>query len=269
MPFFMNASANQIVPWIDVDIPYAYFDIYDARGNNTMTWDGASLQGVINFTLTPDAFDLRGATAQIEIYRLHFYSEQGPIMTRTYSIAVSGRVDDPDSPVGFNYAITGQYGEGVYMFIDGTVYDSKTVFGESISTSCLYNNMPDVPMQDYFPTFLGTYIADYDGEEAVQILSKLRNAQTLYIDVSRIGSVSYKGDSSSEKTLTTLVSNEVLCTVKFAKIDGGFVSGNYVEGSIPSPMRTPGQEDSYASKNWLGTDVLPTFPLGKTPSLVP
>jgi hypothetical protein len=233
-----------------------------------MTWDGASLQGVINFTLTPNAVDLRGATAQIEVYQLHFYSEQGSIMTRTYCIAVSGRVDDPDSPNGFNYAITGSV-HGCYIFVDGTTYDSRIVFGESISTACINNNMPDSPMQDYFATVLGTYIADYDGEESVQILSNLRSAQTLYIDVIRVGSVSYKGYAESETTLTTLVNNEVLCTVKFTKIDGGFVSENYVEGSVPFPMRVPGQEDSGISKSWWGIDALPTFSPGKTPNITP
>jgi hypothetical protein len=192
----------------------------------------------------------------------------GSIMTRTYCIAVSGRVDDPDSPDGFNYAITGAV-NGLYIFIDGTTYDSRIVFGESISAACLCNNMPDSPMQDYFATFLGTYIADYDGEESVQILSSLRSAQTLCIDVIRVGSVSYKGYAKSETTLTTLVSNEVLCTVEFTKIDSGFVSGNYVEGSVPYPMRVPGQEDSLISKFWRGTDALPTFPPGKTPNITP
>jgi hypothetical protein len=68
----------------------------------------------------------------------------------------------------------------------------------------------------------------------------LRNAQTLYIDVSKICSVSYQGNSSSTAaTTTTLASDEILCHIALIKTENGFVYGTYTEGTVPFPIQTP------------------------------
>lgn len=222
-------AAAQIAPCFKTDIPYICINLYNAGGNNTMNWDGAHIQGIMNFTLTPDAINIRGADAQIDFYRLHFYSDKGPIVNMTYSVGVSGK-----------YAITGATGSGTYMFADGTTFDSSVVFGVGTGGHVIDNNLPEVPLEnDYVITVLSNYIADYGGEKSVQALTDLRNTQTLYLDVSRIGSVSYHGNSGSTTTITTLDNEEVLCHIEFTKIDGGFVYGNYVEGSVPFSIQTP------------------------------
>jgi hypothetical protein len=58
-----EAKAQTITPWFNVSIPYADVNLYDSGGNDTMTWDGAMFQAIANFTLTPDAINLKNADA--------------------------------------------------------------------------------------------------------------------------------------------------------------------------------------------------------------
>jgi len=51
-----NGGAKaQIAPWFKVNVPYAYVNLNQAGANNTMSWDGAQIQAIANFTLTPEA----------------------------------------------------------------------------------------------------------------------------------------------------------------------------------------------------------------------
>ena len=234
----MRATA-QIVPWFKADVPYVYVDLYHSAGNNTMTWDGVFIDGIFNFTITPNARELTGAVAQIEYYKIHIYSDQGSIITRTYSVAVSGRVPDPDSLIGYNYAITGGGGSGWCQFADGTTFDGGAIFGEGCGSAGLYNNLPDSPLQEFTLAPFTIYIADYDGEEAIQIISELRNVQTLYLEISKIGTVAYQLNSNSKPTIITLIEEEVLYQMEFTKIDSGFVYREFVEGSVGYPVHTP------------------------------
>ena len=234
----MQASA-QIVPWFEADVPYAYVDLYQSAGNNTMAWDGVLVNGVFNFTITPNARELTGAVAQIEFYKIHIYSDQGSIINRTYSVAVCGRVPDPNSWNGYNYAITGSGGSGWYEFADGTTFDGGAIFGEGSGGTSMYNNLPDYPLQEFTIAPFSLYIADYDGEEAIEIISELRNTQTLYLEISKVGTVAYQLNSNSKPTIITLIEEEILYQLEFTKIDSGFVYKEFVEGSVGYPVHTP------------------------------
>ena len=141
-------------------------------------------------------------------------------------------------------AITGS-GCNTFTFADGTTYDGNTVVGDSVcggfKVLCNIRGAPDVPpVEIYTVTVVGSFIADYNGENTVQTLPELRNAQTLYLDVSKICSVQYQGNSSSTTaTTTTLASNEILCHIEFTKTENGFVYGTYTEGTVPFPIQTP------------------------------
>ena len=237
-----EVKAQTITPWFDVSIPYAYVNLYDSGGNDTMTWDGAMFQAIANFTLTPDAINLKNADAQIEFYQFRLYSDEASIVNITYSVAVCREeLNVPGIPGGCYMAITGSGGNKFY-FADGTTYDGNAIAGGSIcGGGQVLANIPGViPDKNYTVTVVGSYIADYNGNNVMQALPELRNAPTLYIDVSKICSVSYQGNSSSTTaTTTTMASNEILCHIELTKIESGFVYGTCKEGTVPFPMQTP------------------------------
>jgi len=206
-----------------------------------MTWDGAMFQAIANFTLTPDAINLKNADAQIEFYQFRVYSDTALIVNITYTVAVCREeLNVLGIPGGCYMAITGSGGH-IFYFADGTTYDNNVVAGDSIcGGGKVIANMPGMPVENYTVAVVGSYIADYKGNNAVQTLPELRNAQTLYIDVSRICSVSYQGNSSSTTaTTTTMASNEILCHIELTKIESGFIYGTYKEGTVPFPIQTP------------------------------
>ena len=238
-----EANAQPITPWFNVSIPYAYINLYDRGGNDTMTWDGAMFQAIANFTLTSDAINLKNADAQIEFYQFRLYSDnEASIVNITYSVAVCREeLNVVGIPGGVYLAITGS-GSNKFTFADGTTYDGNAVVGDSIcgGGKVLCNILGVQPVEEYTVAVVGSYIADYKGNSVVQTLPELRNAQALYVDVSKICSVSYQGNSSSTAaTTTTLASDEILCHIALAKTDNGFVYGTYTEGTVPFPIQTP------------------------------
>jgi hypothetical protein len=237
-----NAAPIEIKPWFNVTVPYAYVNLDKSGGNNTMTWDGAMVQAIANFTLTPEAINLENADAQIEFYQFRICSEQGAIVNITYSVAVCREEANVTGvPGGWYSAITGS-GGNKFNFADGTTYDGNIVVGDSVcGGGVVIPNMQGVlPVMNYTTAVVGSYIADYNGNNAQQALIELRNAQTLYIDVSRICSVSHQGNSSSTTaTTTTMASNEVIEHIVLTKTDSGFVYGTYKEGMVPFPIETP------------------------------
>jgi hypothetical protein len=244
LQYLMTGQAEakaQITPWFDVDIPYAYVNLQVSGGNDTMTWDGAMFQAIANFTLTSDAINLKNADAQIEFYQFRLYSDTASIVNITYSVAVCREeLNVPGIPSGVYSAITGS-GANKFYFADGTTYDGNAVVGDSVcGGGKVICNIPGVPVENYTVAVVGSYIANYNGDNVVQALPELRNAQTLYIDVSKICSVSFQGNSSSTTaTTTTLASDEILCHIALTKIESGFVYGTYTEGTVPFPIQTP------------------------------
>ncbi len=224
----VGVNAQGINPWFNPDVTYAYINLHN-------TGDGVPIQGVVNFTYSSAAMDLKGANAQIEFYKFHIYSDKGSIANISYSIAITGRVNDPWSPTGFNYVINGTR-DNIFYFADGSSYDANAVIGDSEYGSgiVICNNMPDFPLDStYMPAVLLSCITDSE------TIDNMKNAQTLYIDVIRTFSVSHKGDYTGSTTTTNLTDDEVLFTVEMTKIDNGFVYGNYVEGTVPFPMQVP------------------------------
>jgi len=82
------------------------------------------------------------------------------------------------------------------------------------------------------------YIYSAKGNDAAQVLTALRNAQTLYIDVIREYSVTFKGNAA-EATAAVIPSNQALQHVVLTKTGNEFTYGNYIEGYLPFPVDEP------------------------------
>ncbi|MDR0460127.1 MAG: hypothetical protein LBH62_01625 [Nitrososphaerota archaeon] len=230
-----------------VNIPYVYIDLNKSGENTITTWDGAYIEIVTNFTLSPEANELKGEDAHIEFYMFHVYSEQGSIVNLSYSLAMSRETTwTPDEPLK-SIGITG-IGNNTYNFADGTIFDGNSILGDNhkCGGGAVYNVFPDEPAQEYAYTSLGAFIGDSgdpDEEKTMEELSALRNAQTIYIEVSRVCSVSYQENSQHEQTTSSvkviLVNDKCLGYVELTRIDEGFICGKYKEGSLPWPIQVP------------------------------
>jgi hypothetical protein len=116
-----------------------------------MTWDGAMFQAIANFTLTPDAINLKNADAQIEFYKFRLYSDTSAIVNITYSVAVCREeIDVQGTPGGYYMAITGS-GGNKFTFADGTSarYAGNTVVGDSVcGGGKVIANIPGIPVEN-------------------------------------------------------------------------------------------------------------------------
>lgn len=251
LPLAYFTDSNTTVtgkPWFNVDIPYVYIDLYETGKNDRATWDMAYIEVIINFTVTPEARELKeGTDAQIEFYMFHVYSEQGSIANLSYSVAVSRGIKYVQGEPIRDVGITGG-GNNCYYFADGTMFDGNIVLGDNHKcgggTTCNYIPGEEyLSVGEYIYTGLGASIGDSgdpNEEKTMDALAALRSAHTIYIEVSRVCSVSYQESSQHESsTEVTLVNDDALGHIELTRIDDGFICGEYVNGSLPWPVRAP------------------------------
>ena len=208
----------------DINITYAYSNLDKTSSNDTMTLYGSSIEAVVNFTLAPDA--LKNADAQIEYYKFAVSSDQGPIFNMGYYLVLEAN----------SYVTTGMGGpEGTITFANGLTFngpsatDSQDInFGSG--GQCI--NYPAWG-SNFTMGYVSNYICGTDPNNLPQAVSELRNAQTLYIDVSKLCTVTVNGNV----TVTTPASNQILQHIVLTKTgDGlGFTYGSYSEAVLYQP----------------------------------
>ena len=154
--------------------------------------------------------------AQIEYYQFAVSSDQGPIVNMTYYVA-----EDPNN----NTVVV--IGPGIVALSYGLTSGPVPSNSQGVN----YN-----PLNSGFTTGLvSDYIFGTDANNLPQAVTDLRNAQTLYIDVSKISTVTLDGNS----TVTTPASNQILQHIVLTKEGNEFVYGNYTPGTVPYPVETP------------------------------
>jgi hypothetical protein len=219
---------------------------------------------LVNFTLNPKTAmaNLKNVDAQIEVYNFHVYSDQTSIANITYCISVHTYVPGPiekrwgyTSP--FPTTGTGGYasavpssGNGFWGFSDGSKFDISEVIGytegngqagfgvgsigwtEEGGYSYNATKCSGTLLRGHYIGGLSAWLTENE-ERSAQAKKDLENAQTLYIDVTRIMTVTYKHqDTSADSTnpasssiKTTMDSNKVIGHIELAKTDWGFASG--------------------------------------------
>jgi len=244
--FTPRTASAQTNPWFDADILYAnvipnQFDV-----------SGDVVNVVVNFTFTPDAVNLKGADAKIEVFNFHIYTDKTSIANTTYCLALSGNLFDPKSPGGFRPAIQG-CGPDLFNFADGTRLNITEVFGDTEGiTSAVYSssiagldtNYEGNPyfQEDYLEGRVSAFLSEENGEKSAQALTNLRNAQTLYVEVTRVMTITYHHqtniDSSTSSITTILATSDVLSRIELTKTDFGFVSGSVPDFMLNNAMYT-------------------------------
>ena len=233
--YFMLAEAQTTSdltrndPWFSVNVTYAYCNPYNNGGNTTTQLYGSTIQAVANFTLTTDA--LKDADAQIEYYKFAVSSDQGAIVDMGYYIVL-----DKEN------IVTGTCGDGTISFANGLTYNGPASNGGKGINWAVWK--PDTVVG-----FVSNYIFGTDPNNVPEEAIKLRNAQTLYIDVSKVCTVTVKGDI----TITKPANEEALQHIELTKTADGFVYGKYVEGTLPLPITPHPPTDN---------ELLPLTPVG-------
>lgn len=221
-----NIQVPNVEPMLDVNITYAYCNYDITFSNDTMALYGAEIEIVVNFTLNPNA--LAGADAQIEYYNFAISSDQGPIINLGYYLALASNQN----------IITGIGGpNGTINFASGLNFNAPTL-GQNINYG---SGGQEINLDVYSPTYTMGYVSNNilgsDPNNLPQAATELGNATTLYIDVSKICTVTVSGNV----TVTTPASNQVLQHVELTNVGSGlgFVYGTYAEGTLPLPIDGP------------------------------
>lgn len=205
----------EIPSFSDVNVTYAYCNPNKVSANDTTTLYGANFQAVVNFTLTPTA--IADPDAHIEYYQFAVSSDSGSIVNMTYYFAAN-----PKQNILF------VLGPGIIAVNEGL----NTGPVPSTSQGATYD-----PWNHTFTAGLvSSYVSGTDQNNLPQVISDFRNAQTLYIDVTKVSTVTLNGNS----TVTTPANNDILQHIVLTKTpDWSFMYGNYVAGSVPFPVETP------------------------------
>lgn len=243
LQYLMNAETASalpdVKPWFDVNVDYAECNPYEA-GNGTATWDGATIQAVVNFTLTADAME-SDVDQQVEYYRFTVSTEQGPICDMGYYIAES-KTTNADiaaakagnfSGVSLNMNDTITFKNGLSCNPPEISAGGVTSWSASWSGQTLSWTGDKAPSNIYGVPYM-RLTASYNEDSMYPVLpptiDQLRNAQTLSIDVSKICTVTVKGDVA----VTTTADPTVLQHIELTKTDNGFVYGTYTYSTKPT-----------------------------------
>jgi hypothetical protein len=208
----------------DINITYAYSNLDKTSSNDTMTLYGSSIEAVVNFTLAPDA--LKNADAQIEYYKFAVSSDQGPIFNMGYYLVLEAN----------SYVTTGMGGpEGTITFANGLTFNGPSATDSQDINFGSGGQCINYPAWDsnFTMGYVSNYIFGTDPNNLPQAVTELRNAQTLYIDVSKLCTVTVNGNV----TVTTPASNQILQHIVLTKTgDGlGFTYGSYSEAVLYQP----------------------------------
>jgi hypothetical protein len=192
-------------PWFNVNVFYAYCNPNQNGGNSSVSFYGSYIQAVVNITLTPYA--MKDADAQIEYYQFAVSSDQGPIVNVTYYVVQSTQD-----------AITSISGTGTISFANGLTYSGHPSNGGQVINRDVSNNSFTLASVD-------DYIFTIDPNDVPQAVTELRNAQTLYMDMSNVCTVTVNGNV----TVTTPANPEILQHITLTKTGSIFVYGTNTE----------------------------------------
>jgi hypothetical protein len=229
-----KAQTTDDIPWFNLDVPYASWTA-TSKDNATGYLVGLGpIYGLVsysstyyvalNFTVNPDAVDILD-NARVEYYQLQVYSDKGQIDNVTTSFGANCKDDiDPTSSFyfaredWFNTTTSGGGGTFITKF-NGTLTDCLAdgdlggIGGSSSSKSFANTTLP---------------------EEFLNI----QNANKLYIDVRRLGYVTFDGNS----TIVTLASNEVIQHIELTKSGDQFVYGTLPQSQLSQVPTIPEQK---------------------------
>ncbi len=230
-----RAETTDSTPWFNVSVPYAYWATSNLTLPSTQLENGTVVSTandpygreaplltlnekhaiILNFTLNPTAIDDH-ADARIEYYLLTIYSDKGPIANMSYFIGTSNTNDFDKGKAKWGFALNDWFdSSGSNPQFDGSTFSAGSFFGD---ISQMKSGEPQIlPIS-------GSSSGSEGDNGTANLVSALRQAQVLYIDVSRQGWVTYHNNTAQ----VTLGSNEVLQHIQLDRYgEEGFLYNNF------------------------------------------
>jgi hypothetical protein len=191
--YFMNNTATaQTIddPWFNLNLSYATAGVTNPFGEDLATY-----RFVYNYTVNPDAVDTQ-VGGKIEFYRLQIYSDKEQLANTTAYLEVN--CAEPMEPDSLSSARDGWFNLTRPSIVSGTFFAN-------------FNGT--------LPQGVGGSSGNGNGE--AQQIQAIRDAQSFYIDVHRVGYVTCTGNN----TVVTLANDEVIQHIELTKSGDQFVYG--------------------------------------------
>ncbi len=198
LAYFMSPATAQITddkPWFNLNISYATCKVATQSSQNTAIYSIAS-----NYTINSDAVDTQ-VGSRLEYYRIQIYSDQGQLVNETQYIAVNC--------TEFLDPTTIQFAREGWFNTTGIIVSLGTFAANFNGTLQEGNNGGS------------TWFGYSDIGETSQQIENIQNAQTIYIDVHRLGYITCNGNS----TVATFAGDEIIQHLELTKNGDQFIYG--------------------------------------------
>lgn len=197
LAFLMSTKAETMPkPWFNVEVPYAYCCVSENSTTECLNLREDHVI-VLNFTFN-DGKDI--SDARLEYFRIEVYSDKGPIMNMLYFVGTSRAQDFEFNVTDFHFMRKGWFDTNDTRGGSGGVFAYCWNEQGSILTRLSGSSGGTTP----------------SGEKTVSVLTE---AETIFIDIRRLGYVTFKGNS----TVVDLASSEVIQHIQLKKFGNGFL----------------------------------------------
>lgn len=218
---------NEDTPWFNLKIPYAYYSASIQTGIDGNVDGIGAIHDLISYytrysigfrwTTNRDAVNTL-AEARLEYYQLQIYSDQGQIENMTTAIGVNSTN---------------------YVAPDSFHFERKGWFNTTVTNGASFV-MNSGGLFGFFSPEINTGLSSSDGTSGAlanttlpEKFLNLQNAHTVYIDVYRLGYVTFNDNS----TVVTLANDEIVQHIELTKNGDHFIYGNVPQ--IPPPPYFP------------------------------
>ena len=216
LEYMMAAQAQEATPdkaWSNLNVTYAYWNVNNDFTNYTGSFYCSAYNALANVTVDSNA--LNNANARIAYYQLQVSSDKGPIENLTYYVGIA------------------KTGELINIYNTTLFFANGNTYSTNVTSGGMFvNDMGNTT--SYYGIISGSNLGTISNA-VPQTVTQLQNANKLYIDVTRLCSFTFSGNT----TTVTTGNSQVIQHIELTKAGNGFVYGTYVDGTVPFPMEGP------------------------------
>jgi hypothetical protein len=223
MVFFMSATAKAETsnePWFSINVPYAYWVTNDGpldydfgfsfprdfEMNETNSVSEEHMV-VLNLTLNVDTTN-EPTDARIEYYQIDVSSDKGPVENMHWQVGTNSN---------------SSFGRDDFHFMRDDWFDTEVFDPLTGGGGGLIRHNWTAGLSILWPE-AGSGSGTIGSSGTSRVVSALREAETVFISVYRIGWVTFTDNS----TIVTLANNELVDQIQLEKFGDGFLYNNLV-----------------------------------------
>jgi hypothetical protein len=220
IPNAAKADIASSQPWFNLDVPYAYWTANSTENSNGTVTYGECYLTLFNVSLNSAAIQ-QAVDARIEYFQIQVYTDKAPIENLTYS-------------VGTNRTAAFDSIESSFHFVRDNWFDTNTSGGGMFGGDFSGNEFGGLSGINSGLCPLSNWL----NSTVSQRIFNIENADAIYLDIRRLGSVILDGNS----TIVTLASNEVIQHIELTKSGDQFVYGTLPQSQLSQVPTIPEQK---------------------------